>query len=222
MSANFLSPALDFLSELEQHNQRDWFEQNRPAYEAARGRFETFVDEVIDRLRAFEDLGPLTARDCTMRIFRDVRFSKDKSPYRTNMAASMARGGRHSARIPYYLHLQPHDQSMVASGLYMPTPEQLIRFRERIDENPAPFKAILTDERFRQFFGEIGGERLKKAPAGYPRDHPELDLLRLKQVLVSHALPDSEMTAPDAAEQVVEVFSAMKPLVDYLNEQVVA
>ena len=172
MNANFLGPVLDFLSELEQHNRRDWFEQNRPAYEAARQRFETFVDEVIDRLRTFEDLGPLSARDCTMRIFRDVRFSKDKSPYRTNMAASIARGGRHSTRIPYYLHVQPHDQSMAASGLYMPTPEQLARFRERIDEDPAPFKAILTDERFRQYFGEIGGERLKRAPAGYPRRPP--------------------------------------------------
>ncbi len=222
MSTSFLQPVLDFLAELELNNRRDWFEAHRPAYEGAKERFETFVDEVIDRFRAVEDLGPLAARDCTMRIFRDVRFSKDKSPYRAHMAASIARGGRHSARLPYYLHLAPHDGSFLAGGLYMPTPEQLLRFRELIAEDAGPYKAIVADPRFRAYFGEVSGEQLKRAPAGFPVDHPAVDLLRLKQVLVSHPLSDRDLGAADIADQVVAGFTLMKPLIDYLNEYVVA
>jgi uncharacterized protein (TIGR02453 family) len=222
MSDFFLKPALDFLSELEQNNRRDWFEEHRPAYEAARERFETFVNEVIDRFRAVEDLGPISARDCTMRIYRDVRFSKDKSPYRANMGASIARGGRHSARLPYYLHLAPHDGSFLAGGLYMPAPEQLTRFRDLIAENAAPFKRIVSDERFCAYFGEVGGERLKRAPAGFAPDHPDIELLRLKQILVDHPLSDADLASEDIAGQVVAGFTLMKPLIDYLNETVVA
>jgi uncharacterized protein (TIGR02453 family) len=218
MSVNYLSPILAFLTELEHNNRREWFEEHRAAYEAARERFEVFVGEVIDHLRAFEDLGPLSPRDCIMRIYRDVRFSRDKSPYRANMGASIARGGRHSARLPYYLHLAPGGGSFLAGGLYMPMPEQLTRFRDLIVEDPLPFKRIVDDPQFRAYFGEVTGERLKRAPAGYPPDHPEIELLRLKQVLVMHPMRDEELSV----DNVIAGFELLKPLNDYLNEHVIA
>ena len=222
MEENYLKPVLDFLSELAQHNQRDWFKQRQDVYQAAHARFEIFVEELILAYRSVEDLGPLTARDCVMRIYRDVRFTRDKSPYQTHMAASIAKGGRHSPRFPYYLHIAPHDQSFLAGGLYMPSSSQLARFREQIDRNSAPLREIFSDTRFRQVFGTPGGESLKTAPQGYSRDHPDIDLLRLKQVTVAYTLPDALVLSPHILDQVVDILALMKPFLDYLNETVAA
>ena len=222
MDANYLKPVLDFLSELAQHNQRDWFKQHQDVYQAARKRFENFVDDLIIAYRSVEDLGPLTAHDCVMRIYRDVRFTRDKTPYQTHMAASIAKGGRHSPRFPYYLHIAPHDQSFLAGGLYMTSGSQLARFREQIDRDSAPLRAIFNDSRFYQMFGTPGGESLKTAPQGYSRDHPDIDLLRLKQVTVAYPLPDALVVSPHIIDTVVETFAVMKPFLDYLNETVAA
>ena len=222
MEENFLKPVLDFLSELAQHNQRDWFKQHQDGYQAAHERFETFIDELIIAYRPVEDLGSLSARDCVMRIYRDVRFTRDKSPYQTHMAASIAKGGRHSPRFPYYLHIAPHNQSFLAGGLYMPSSSQLARFREQVDRNSAPLRAIFNAPRFRQVFGTPGGESLKTAPQGYSRDHPDIDLLRLKQVTVAYPLPDALVLSAGIIDQVVDIFALMKPFLDYLNETLAA
>lgn len=220
MEANYLRPVLDFLSELAQHNQRDWFKQHKDVYQAARERFEIFIDEIIVAYHSVEDLGPLTAHDCVMRIYRDVRFTRDKTPYQTHMAASIAKGGRHSPRFPYYLHIAPHDQSFLAGGLYMPSSLQLARFREQVDRDSAPLRAIFNETRFSQVFGAPDGERLKTAPQGYSRNHPDIDLLRLKQVTVAYPLPDVVILSPTIIDHVIEIFALMKPFLDYLNDTV--
>ncbi|XGV99102.1 MAG: DUF2461 domain-containing protein [Leptolyngbya sp. BL-A-14] len=220
MEATNLQPVLDFLVQLEDNNDRGWFEQHRATYENARAQFEQLVDHVIANLRAIEDLGPITAKDCVMRIYRDVRFSKDKSPYRTHFAASIAAGGRKSPRMPYYLHLAPHNQSFLAGGLYMPTSAQLTRFRETIDHNAKPFKAILNHKTFKQLFGELSGEKLKTAPQGYTRDHPDIELLRFKQVIATHPLTDEAVLANNFPDRIMETFTGLKPLLDYLNDHV--
>lgn len=217
-----LKPVLDFLVQLQDNNDRDWFEQNRAVYQTAKEQFEQFVDEVIAEFRAIEDLGNLTPKDCVMRIYRDVRFSKDKSPYRTHMAASIAAGGKKSSRMPYYLHIAPHDQSFLAGGLYMPTAAQLTRFRETIDHDAKPFKTLLNHKTFKQLFGELSGEKLKTAPQGYPRDHKEIQLLRLKQVIATHPLSDEAVLAATFPTQIIETFSGLKPLLDYLNDRIAA
>jgi uncharacterized protein (TIGR02453 family) len=162
-------------------------------------------------------MGGLAAKDCVMRIYRDVRFSKDKTPYRTSMAAGIAPGGRKTTRQGYYFHLEPHDQSMIAGGLYMPEPAQLARFRAAIDQDAGAFKAIVANKDFKHYFGSVGGERLKTVPQGYARDHPEIELLRLKQVVVSHAFTDEQVLSARFAAQANRVFVAMKPFLDYLN-----
>ena len=215
-----LKPVLRFLTDLGKNNNRPWFEEHRPAYEQAKGLFEDFVDELILGLGAIEDLRGVTAKDCVMRIFRDLRFSKDKSPYKTGMSASIGPGGRKSYRFQYYLHLEPHNASMIAGGLHEPESAQINKFRAAISRSPRKFKAIVADKSFKRYFGEIGGERLKTVPQGYDRDHPEIELLRLKEVVAVHRLADADVLAPGFTKHVVNACAAMKPLLDYLGSVV--
>ena len=212
-----LKPVFDFLNGLKGHNNKAWFEEHRAAYEIARGNFEAFVDQLIGEYGKTEDLGGITAKDCVMRIYRDVRFSKDKSPYKTNMSASIAPGGKKSTSQGYYLHVQPHDESMIAGGLHMPTPEQLARFRTAIDRDATPFKAIINDKEFKKYFGALGGEKVKTVPQGYGRDHPEIELLRFKEIVVVHRLADEMVLSPKFSTHAIKTFTAMKPFLDYLN-----
>ena len=212
-----LKPVLEFLSGLKGHNARAWFEKNRSAYEIAKGNFESFVDQLIGEYGEIDDLGGITAKDCVMRIYRDVRFSKDKSPYKTNMSATIAPGGKKSSILGYYLHVQPQNESIIAGGLYMPTSEQLAGFRASIDRNAAPFKAIINDKEVKKYFGALGGEKVKTVPQGYSRENPEIELLRFKQVVVVHHISDEMVLSPKFNSHVIKAFTAMKPFLDYLN-----
>ena len=216
MKAN-LQVTLDFLGKLQAHNNREWFETNRVAYERAREEFEIFVDAVIDAYGRVEDLSGISAKDCIFRIYRDIRFSKDKSPYKTNMGAEIVPGGRKSGRLGYYVHLAPHDESMIAGGLYMPTGEQIAKFRQAITRDAVPFKKIIAGRNFKKYFGTLAPEKLKTAPLGFARDHPEIELLKWKQVVVRHQLADHQMVASNMIPYTMGVFKTMKPFLDYLN-----
>ena len=216
-TATQLKPTFDFLAALKKHNNKDWFEAHRAEYEEARQRFADFVDAFIDEFRPIEDFADLSAKDCMYRINRDVRFSKDKSPYQTNMGASIALGGKHSVRAPYYIHLQPADESMLAGGAYAPTPEQLAAIRSAIDRDPAALKKIVNAKPFVKAFGPLSGERIKTAPKGYERDHPAIELLQYKQIVAAHPLTDKVVLSSNLVAHTVEVFAALKPLLDWLN-----
>jgi uncharacterized protein (TIGR02453 family) len=212
-----LEPVLNFLRGLKKNNNKAWFEAHRPAYEDAKSRFEAFVDELIAGLDKVEELRGVTAKDSVMRIFRDVRFSKDKSPYRTSMAAAIGPGGKKSSLLKYYIHLEPDNASMVAGGMHMPESGQLTRFRDTIGRDATRFKRIVNAPEFKRYFGTLEGEKLKTAPQGFARDHPEIELLRLKEVVAIHHLSDKDVLAPKFPEQAVQAFTAMKPFLDYLN-----
>jgi uncharacterized protein (TIGR02453 family) len=212
-----LRSILSFLDDLGKHNNKIWFDKHRAAYEEARDGFGHFIDRLLDELRTFDNLQGLSAKDCVFRINRDVRFSKDKSPYKTNLAATIAPGGRKATRLGYHLSLAPQGRSLAAGGLYMPTAEQLSRFRQAIDKDAAGFKKIVRAKTFVEAFGAVEGEKLKTAPQGYDRAHPEIELLRLKQVIVVHHFSDQEVLAHDFPGQVVAACRAMKPFLDYVN-----
>ncbi len=212
-----LKPVLAFLDQLSQNNNKPWFDQNRPAYTAARGAFEQFVDGVIDEFREVDGLQDLAAGACMPRINRDVRFSRDKSPYKTNLGALVAPGGWRATAQGYYIALQPHGQSMVAGGLYDPTPQQLDRFRQAVVRDAAGFRQIVQAPDFVAVFGGVEGARLKTAPKGYDRDHPAIDLLQLKQILAMRRFPDEEVLAPDFSARVVAACRAMRPFLKYLD-----
>jgi uncharacterized protein (TIGR02453 family) len=218
MTATFnLLPVLKFLDDLSHHNNKLWFDKHRAAYEEARDTFEGFIDYLIDALRASDHLQSLSAKECVMRINRDIRFSKDKSPYKTNLGATIAPGGRKSTQLGYHVSLSPQGQSLIAGGLYMPSPEQLSRFRQAVDREAAGLKKITRAKAFVEQFGKIEGEKLKTAPQGYDRAHPDLDLLQLKQVTVVHRFSDQEVLARDFPGQALRICQAMKPFLNYLN-----
>jgi uncharacterized protein (TIGR02453 family) len=212
-----LSPVLSFLKKLAKNNDRAWFEAHRSDYENAQARFEDFVAALIIEISAFEDLGSVTPKDCIFRIYRDVRFAKDKSPYKTNMAASIGRGGRKSMGFPYYLHVAPGDHSMLAGGCHEASADQISRWRQAVDKDASSVKKIIGKKDFVAAFGGITGEKLAKAPRGYPADHPELELLKLKQITVMHTVPDKELLSPAMVQSSAAVFKTMKPLMDYLG-----
>jgi len=214
---NFL-PILNFLDNLSQNNYKAWFDAQRADYETARAIFNQFIDTLIDEFRLSDNLQALSSKDCVTRIYRDIRFTRDKSPYHTNFSAIIAPGGKKSPEQGYYVSIQPHDQTLIAGGLYMPTPLQLERFRQAVDRHAAALKRITKEKAFVEQFGKIEGERLKTAPKGYDRAHPEIELLQLKQVTVLHHVSDREVLAEDFPEKAVAVCRAMKPFLGYLDE----
>jgi uncharacterized protein (TIGR02453 family) len=212
-----LRPSLSFLKSLKRHNSRDWFAEHRPEYEAGSLAFESYVAALLDRLAATENLGGLSPKDCIFRLHRDLRFSKDKSPYKTHFGAYLAPGGRKSRRLGYYVHIEPGGASMLAGGLHEPEPMELAAFRRAIDRDPRRLKKILADRAFVRTFGSLAGEKLAAAPKGYPRDHPELDLLKLKQPTVIHRLTDAEAVRADIVPATLRVLGVMRPFLKYLE-----
>jgi uncharacterized protein (TIGR02453 family) len=206
-----------FLKHLEKNNDRGWFEAHRPEYESALGRFEDFVAAIIIEMSGFADMAGVTPKDCMFRIFRDVRFSKDKTPYKTYMSAAIGPGGRRSSRFPYYLHVGPGNHSMLAGGCHEPSTEQLAQWRIAVDKDATALKKIIGKKDFVAAFGGLAGEKLVKAPRGYPADHPELELLRLKEIAVMHNVTDKELLSPSVVQTSAAVFKTMKPLLDYLG-----
>jgi uncharacterized protein (TIGR02453 family) len=133
------------------------------------------------------------------------------------MGAYMTAGGKKGARQGYYFHIQPHNQSFLAGGLHMPTPEQLAKFRQAIDRDAAPFKKIIRSKEFVKYFGTLDGEKLATAPKGYPKDHPEIELLKLKEVVAGHPLTDRDILSPNVVAEAARAFQAMKPFLRYLD-----
>lgn len=215
-----LQHTLDFLRDLRDNNNREWFNQNRSRYEAARTAFEDFIGELIQRFDAVDDLGSLSPEQTMYRINRDVRFSPDKSPYKIAMGALLGKDGRKTMGRAYYFQAQPDGNSMVAGGIYMTFPAQLDKIRAVIAEDSKPLRKLLEAKDFKHYFGKMEGEQLKTAPKGYAKDHPDIDLLRYKQFLAYHPLSDQELLRDDLVDYVLDVCRAMKPFNVYIHSLV--
>jgi uncharacterized protein (TIGR02453 family) len=213
-----LRPVLTFVRSLRANNNREWFHAHRPEYEAARLHFEAYIEALIAGLARTESLGILTAKDCIFRMNRDLRFSKDKTPYKPYMSAYIASGGRKSRRLGYYVHLEAGDHSILGGGLYEPEPHQLAAWRASIDRDSRPFRKLAAASRFRKYFGLVRGERLKGAPKGYPKDHPDLDLLQLKRVAVWREMRDEIVVSPNFLRETMATFRALRPFLHYLQD----
>jgi uncharacterized protein (TIGR02453 family) len=212
---------LEFLSDLKKHNERDWLQKNRNRYLEAKLNFENFIQAVIDKITAFDPiLKGLEASSCTYRINRDIRFSNDKTLYKTHMGAFILRGGKQNGDryAGYYVHVEPGNNSMIAGGAYIPPAPWLKIIREKIDEQGDKFLKIIENKEFANFFGQLEGEKLKTAPKGFPRDHPLIELLKMKSYLVSRMIPDREITSTDCFELIIKGSRIMKHLNDFLND----
>jgi len=210
---------LKFLADLRRHNDRLWFAENRSRYEAARENLYLFVQAVIDDIVKFDPIFKgLEAKSCIYRINRDIRFTNDKTIYKTNFGAFMVRGGKKNGdRFPgYYLHIEP-GLSFISGGSYIPPAPWLKAIRERIAMEGDNLVKILNSREFRKYFNGLEGEKLKLPPRGFSKDHPHIELIKMKSFLTEKPLTDSEVVYPGFFEVVTGAFRAMKPLNDFLT-----
>jgi uncharacterized protein (TIGR02453 family) len=211
---------LEFLNVLKHNNNREWFLKNQSAYREAKNNFESFVQDIINGIVVFDPIiRGLEVKNCVYRINRDIRFSNDKTLYKSHMGAFIVRGGKKNGDkfAGYYFHVEP-GKSIIAGGAYMPPSPWLIAIRENISDEPQKFLKIISEKSFIEYFGQLEGERLKSAPKGYTADHPQIDLLKFKSFLVTNDVPDKDVLAPGFLSHVINVFKAMKPLNDFLSE----
>lgn len=212
---------LQFLTQLRRHNNKAWFDEHRDQYEDAKSDMEKFIQTVIDKhgLKDPDILG-LTAKKCMFRINRDVRFSKNKQPYKTNFGASIDRGGKKSGFAGYYFHLEP-GKSFMGGGIWMPEPSSVKNIRQEIDYNLPEFEAILKNNKFKQVYGGLytGDEGLKlvNVPRGFEKDNPAAEYLKFKSWLAIANLTNDEITGKNLIRKTTQAFEVLQPMIKFLN-----
>ena len=217
-----METTLHFLKKLKINNNREWFDSNKTEYLASKEIFEEFVSELIKGINKFDkkvslDLKP---KNCTFRIYKDVRFSKDKTPYKNNMSASINPGGKKSNIPGYYFHLEP-DACFLAGGVYMPMPDVLKAIRQEIDYNPLPLINILKSASFKKEFNGLDEEdKLKNPPKGFNKDHAHSEILKNRHFIVSQKFENKVILKKDGLSKTLDSFKAMYPFLDYLRKAI--
>ncbi|WP_126246149.1 DUF2461 domain-containing protein [Chitinophaga rhizosphaerae] len=208
--------SLGFLGNLAANNDRNWFNAHKQVYQEELQHIEAFADVLLEQLSRHDLIETPSGKKSLHRIYRDVRFSGDKRPYKSNWSGGFKRATKFR-RGGYYFHIEPGN-SMIAGGFWGPVPEDLKRVREDIAFDPAPLRKILQDKKFRSAFGTLQGEQLKTAPKGFDPAHEAIDLLRYKQFLLIRRFTDAEVLAPDFPAVADQTFQAMRPFFDYMSE----
>lgn len=213
---------IKFLRDLKKNNNKLWFDANRKAYEAAKADFAFFIQAVIDaHSKNDSSIKDLKAKDCIFRINRDVRFSKDKSPYKTNMGASINKGGKKAWNSAgYYFHLEP-GSCFAGGGIYMPEAETLKKIRQEIDYNLPDFKKILTSKKFKPVYGDLDRSAeytLSRVPKGYEPDNPAAEYLKLKSFIGMMKVNDADLTSKDLVKKITAGFEALQPVINFINQ----
>ncbi|MDB5210002.1 MAG: hypothetical protein JWQ30_829 [Sediminibacterium sp.] len=212
---------LKFLKDLKNNNTREWFEKNRSLYESAREDFAALVNAVIKQLGKKDPaIASLTAKECVYRINRDVRFSKNKAPYKNNLAASIIPGGKKSINAGYYIQIQPGGNSFIGGGRYMVEPLELKKIRQEIDYSWEEFNKIIHNKKFVACYGELErgeGMALSREPKGYEKDNPAIEYIRLKSFVATVSLSDADLTGSDLLKKIMAAFETLQLLVTFLN-----
>lgn len=212
---------LNFLKNLSRNNNKPWFDEHRKEYEAAKGDYIGFVQKIISGVGKFDaPVGQLDAKKCIFRINRDIRFSKNKAPYKTNMGASFNKGGKKIMTGGYYFHLEPGNKSFVAGGIYMPEPADLAKLRQEIDYNWPAFKKIITNKPFKTIFGDLSKEgdmTLSRPPKGYDASNPAIEYLKLKSLIVSAPVKDADLVSKNLEKKTLDAFKVIYPLIHFIN-----
>ena len=213
-----MEKVLEFLKQLAKNNNREWFNDNRKWYEESREKVLFLTDVLINEIGEFDPaVRGLLPKDCIFRIFRDVRFSKDKRPYKTNFGSFICKGGRKSMNPGYYIHIEPGG-CFVAGGIYMPPSPVLKSIRSYVADHAQEFLDITNDPDFKKQFPEMYGDKLKLAPKGFPKDHAYIDLLKYKSYIYSKALKDRVVVGDDYIEEVVQLYEQLYPVNVFLYD----
>jgi uncharacterized protein (TIGR02453 family) len=214
---------IKFLKDLKKNNNKPWFDKHRPAYESAKKDFEQFIQTLIDKHGKKDDyIKELKAKECTFRINRDIRFSKDKTPYKTNMGASINRAGKKSPFAGYYFHCEP-GEAFVGGGLWMPMPPDLKKVRQEVDYCFDEFKKIIGAKKFKAVYGSLhrgDDSTLSKVPQGFEKDNPAAEYLKLKSFIAMKPLTEKDLTSKDLAKKAVDAFETLQPLLAFINRSI--
>jgi uncharacterized protein (TIGR02453 family) len=212
---------LQFIKDVAEHNDRDWFAEHKDRYELARADVLDFVAELIPVIAAIDPTFPVDtpAKKCLMRIYRDVRFSKNKDPYKNNYGISFNVKSNGIPKPEYYLHLQP-GKSFFGVGFWMPEATVLKKIREEIDYSAADFLEIIDQKQFKKIFALSKEDTLKNAPKGYEIDHPQIEYLKLKSFIAIYPLTDKDILNTDINEKLKEAFTVVQPWVQFLRNAV--
>lgn len=213
---------ISFLSDLKKNNRKEWFDENRNIYETAKADFLAFIQAIINEFSKIDNsIQFVKAKDCVFRINRDVRFSNDKSPYKTNFGAFITRSGKKPMNLAgYYFHLEPGN-SFAGGGIYMPMPPELKKIRIAIDANYPEFLQIINNESFTSVFGALDKDPkfvLSRVPKGYEPDNPAVEYLKYKSFTAIISITNEELLSKNLLNKTIKTFEALKPLNDFLNE----
>ena len=212
---------LQFLKGLHKNNNREWFLANKVKYEAAKNNFLTLVETTLTEIQKFDNnLDELTPKQCVFRINRDVRFSKNKEPYKNNFGASFSKGAKKINAAGYYFHLEPGN-SFIGGGLWMPEAADLQKLRQEIDYCYKEFSSIINNKKFANTFGTLSDEaKLSRPPKGYEIDNPAIEFLKLKSFTAIIPLKDTEILDKGIVKKTTEIFKTLSPLVHFLNRTI--
>ena len=210
--ATITKKTFKFLKDIRDNNDRDWFKQNKDRYDTAQIEVKEFMEAIYDGLSKFDEI----EKKKLFRIYRDVRFSKDKTPYSSNFRMSYGRAGDYR-RGGYYLKIEPGG-SFVGGGFYNPESSDLKLIRDQIAADDKPLRKILKSKKFKDTFGQLQGAQLKSAPKGFDKEHPAIDLLRYKSMYVFHEFSDKEVLSPDFPKQVIKVYKDIQPFFAYMTD----
>ncbi len=213
-----MEKVLEFLKQLTENNNREWFNDNRKWYDESREKLLFLTDVLINEIGEFDPaVRGLSPKDCVFRIFRDVRFSKDKRPYKTNFGSFICTGGRKSMNPGYYFHIEP-GSCFAAGGIYMPPAPVLKTIRAYMDHHAEEFLAIANDPEFKKNFPEMYDDKLKLAPKGFPKDHEYIELLKYKSFIFSKSLEDNLVTGDNYIKELLGLYEQVFPLNQFLYE----
>ena len=212
---------LKFLQSLKKNNSKEWFDVNRKQYESAKADFAALVDAIIHSFgKKDPSIAGLLAKECVFRINRDVRFSKNKDPYKTNMGASITAGGKKVMMAGYYFHFEPGGKSFVGGGLYMAEPDKLKKVRQEIDYGWNEFSKIIQNKKFKENYTDLDrseGMSLVREPKGYEKDNPAIDYIKLKSWIALKPISDKELIEKNLVKTITTSFEALYPLIVFLN-----
>jgi len=203
---------LDFLAALKENNNRDWFTEHKTEFQQEQKKAKSFYNAVMEKLKMHDEIESVKI----FRIYRDVRFSPDKTPYKHNFAGNFVRA-TNKLRGGYYLRIRP-GESFLAGGFWEPNKEDLLRIRKEFEMDASEIREIISNTTFVTYFGKLEGDALKTAPRGFDKEHPDMDLIRMKQFIVTRKFTDDEVLAPNFLQEVNESYKAMRPYFNYMSD----
>lgn len=214
------SSTLGYIKKLSKNNNKSWFDENRPLFEEAKLDFEILVKAIISSFGKVDpDIAPLEAKNCVFRQYRDIRFSKDKTPYKNHMGASLNKAGKQSHFADYYFHCEPGGKSLIGGGLWIPEANHLKKVRQEIDYCWDEFQQVIHNKMFSSTYGDLEKKAysLSREPKGYAKDNPAIEYLKMKSIMAFKMLSDDDLMSKNLVKMITSGFKALQPLVNFIN-----